>query len=169
MRFYRHKAREFLLAIVCFFALALPLSSGCELAAAGNPTPGAKPVGIGDVWVRHLKDKYDREATALVGFTLEDSKHQPIAADGDLTVELKWQQGMMEYTARGKTPVRAQGFLKAEGKPVRDGSWYSEPWSIYLIGAQYPGPSENGYDVALTFTSKEGQKLTWHQWASPTR
>jgi len=157
-----------LLPTVCA-VLALSLSSGCQLASAGNPTPGAKPVSIGDVWVRHVKDEYDREATAVVGLTLEDAKHAAIAASGDIAVELKWQQGMMEYTARGKGPVRANGFQPAKGKPVRDGTLYSEPWSINLIGAQYPGPSKNGYDVTLTFMSSEGEKLTWHQWASPTR
>jgi hypothetical protein len=145
------------------------LSSGCDLASAGNPTPGAKAVAIGDVWVRHLNNEYDREATALVGFTLEDAKRARIAADGELAVELKWQQGMMEYTARGKGPVAARKFTAAKGKPVRDGSLYVEPWSIYLIGANYPGPSKSGYDVTLTFTTKEGEKLAWHQWTSPTR
>lgn len=151
------------------FGSALPLFSACRLATASNPTPGAKPTDIGQVWVRHLEDKHGREATAQVGFTLEDSRRQAIAADGEIAVELKWQQGMMEYIARGKSPVPASGFRPAKGKPVRDGTLYSEPWSIYLIGAQYPGPSQHGYDVTLTFTSKDGHTLSWRRWASPTR
>jgi hypothetical protein len=162
---HEHRVSEIVRTIMFVATL---LSSGC-MPGGGNPTPGAKAVSIGKAWVRHVKDSYDREATAVVGFTLEDSKHQPIAADGDLAVELKWQEGVMEYTAKGKAEVDASRFHKAQGKPVRDGTWYTEPWSIYLIGQQYPGPSRNGYAVTLTFTSKEGEKLAWRQWASPTR
>jgi len=145
------------------------LSSGCDLVVAGNPTPGAKPADIAEVWVRHEKDKYDREATAVVGFTLEDGEHAAIAADGNLTVELKWQQGMMEYTARGKAPILARSFERAKAKPVREGTLYSEPLSIYLIGPNYPGPSKTGYDASVTFRTTAGEELTWHQWVAPTR
>jgi hypothetical protein len=137
---------------------------------SGNPTPDAVPWTIGDVWVRHLIDKYDRESTAVVGFTLKDRSNRPVAADGKVKVELNWDQGMMKYKAYGDAPVRARKFRQAEaGTPTSAGDWYTEPWSIYMIGAQYPGPAKFGYNASIVFTTEEGKKLRFGQYVRVSR
>jgi hypothetical protein len=151
------------------FVLATTLVPGCEM-LSGNPTPDAVPWTIGDVWVRHLIDKYDRESTAVVGFTLKDRSNRPVAADGKVKVELNWDQGMRKYKAYGDAPVRARKFRQAEaGTPTSAGDWYTEPWSIYMIGAQYPGPAKFGYNASIVFTTEEGKKLRFGQYVRVSR
>jgi len=156
-------------ASIVVATLLLPLAGGCDLLGLSNPTPGAVAARFGKVWVRHLKDKHDREATILVGFTLADSKGYPVAADGELSVELKWRIGATEWIASGEGDVAARSFRKAEGKPVRDGAWYVEPWSIYTIGSRYPGPAQHGYDASLKFKTAEGETLTFGRYLNITR
>jgi len=61
-----------------FLVLISPLFAGCD-GLGGNPTHGAELSHIGDVWVRHLTDDYDREATALVGKSLNFSRYVEVS------------------------------------------------------------------------------------------
>ena len=149
--------------------ITLVLVTTCLGCWPRNPTPGAEPVAFKKVWVRHQKDRYDREADIVVGFTLVDNKNKPVAADGKLDVELEWDAAMHTWTATGKVDVRANSFRAAENKPVADGSWYVEPWSINTIGPQYPGPSRGGYTARVSFVTAGGRKLTWSRWVNPIR
>jgi hypothetical protein len=47
--------------------------------------------------------------------------------------------------------------------------WYTEPWSIYLIGRPYPGPSKHGYSMSLTFTSLDGKSLNFSEYVGGSR
>ena len=140
---------------------------GCDL--IDRPPTDTQPVRFESVWVRHRKDKYDREASALIGFSLRDAQGRPVAAAGTLKVELKWTAASHVRIAKGETEVRARDFHRANSKPVAEGTWYAEPWGIYLLGGDYPGPSKSGYQVSLRFTTADRKTLMWGQRLSVSR
>ena len=51
----------------------------------------------------------------------------------------------------------------------RSPSLYTEPWSIYLIGRQVPGPSKHGYSMSLTFTLLDGKSLNFSDYVGVSR
>ena len=148
-------------------AAACAVLAGACTDARTNPTPGAVPFAFGKAWLRHIQDKYDRDANVVVGFTLVDRAQNPVAANGKLDVELKWSVGLLEWTLEGEVDIDAASFVPAEDRPVADGTWSIEPWTAYLIGPSSPGASQDGYETTLTFTTEDGRSFQYYRWLRP--